>query len=309
MQTDREERPPLTALVGPTAAGKTALALELCERLGAEVLSLDSMLVYRGLDVGTAKPSAAERERVPHHLIDLVDPPERYDVQRYLADAEAAEAAVVARGRLPLYVGGTGFYLMSLLSGLHEGPPMDAALRAELEGRWDADAGQALHAELAAADPSTAARVHPNDRKRVVRAHEIWRQSGQVPSASRREWSAPPRPHRLVGIGLDGAALRERIEARTRAMLAAGWIDEVRAILDGPGFGPTSAQALGYPEIRAHLAGELDREALAARIATKTWRFSRRQLTWYRRIEGIEWVDADVPNAIERAQGALDAGG
>ena len=299
-------RAPLLALVGPTAAGKTELSLELARRMGAEILSLDSMLVYRGMDVGTAKPSPADRAAVRHHLIDLVEPPEPYDVQRYLADAAAAEEAVAGRGARPLFVGGTGFYLKSLLSGIHAGPPADLELRAELERRWEPDRGAALHAELMAADPQSGARIHPHDRKRVVRAHEIWRGTGRVPSASRTQWEAPARPSRLVGVRLEDRDLRGRIEARTRAMLAAGWIDEVRAILDGSGFGPTSSQALGYPEVREHLAGRLDREQLAERINTRTWRFSRRQLTWYRRLGGVVWLDAATPNAIERALGTLD---
>ncbi len=295
-------------MVGPTASGKTELALRLAERAGFELLSLDSMLVYRGLDVGTAKPTPEERARVEHHLIDLVGPEVRYDVERYLRDARAAEESLSRRSVRGLYVGGTGFYLKALLSGLAEGPPVDHELRAALERRYDADGGRALQLELAAADPESAARIHPNDRKRLVRAHEILAQTGERPSARRREWSdeRAPRPHVLIGPAIEPAALRDRIARRTRAMLAAGWVDEVRSILEGPGFGPTSAQALGYPEVRAHLAGELDRDQLETRIATRTWRFSRRQLTWYRGIGGVQWIDASAPNAIERALGALD---
>lgn len=304
------DRRTLLAIVGPTAVGKTALALELAERLSAQVLSLDSMLVYRGLDIGTAKPTPEERGRVPHHLIDLVSPVERYDVQRYLADAASAEQEAAASGHQALYVGGTGFYLQALLAGLDDGLDVDLDLRAELERTYDEDAGAELMRALRETDPASAERIHVNDRKRLVRAHEILRLTGKPPSELRSAWqpSTLARDHRLVGLAVEGSQLRERIVARTRAMLDGGWIEEVRAIEASDGFGPTSSQALGYPEVRAHLAGELGREELVERIVTRTWRFSRRQLTWYRRMPSIEWVDPASPNAIERALGALDRG-
>lgn len=297
---------PLDFLVGPTAAGKTALALEVAERAGAEILSLDSMLVYRGMDVGTAKPDAAARARVPHHLLDLVDPPERYHVHRYLADFAAAWRGVTAAEKRALVVGGTGLYLKALTYGLFEGPPHDEALREELNARVAAEGSGVLHAELAAVDAESAARIHPNDAKRVVRGLEVYRASGRPLSAWQREWRASRRrPARIVGLDVAPAELDARIAARTRAMLDAGWIEEARRVREGPGFGPTSIQALGYAEVLRHLDGELDRDALADLIRLRTRQFARRQRTWFRGFTDVEWIDAaterDPAEAVLRA--------
>lgn len=282
------------ALVGPTAVGKSALALELAERLDAELLSLDSMQVYRGLDVGTAKPSAAERARVRHHLLDLVGPEERYDVTRWLADAARAVREVRARGKRALFVGGTGFWLVALLRGLFEGPPVDEAVRARFERRYVEEGPERLHAELARRDPPSAARIHAHDRKRLVRALEVHEQSGRPLSHWQREWGwhesgvAALRAHRVLRLECAREELGARIEARARAMLAAGWVEEARAIRAGPGFGPTSAQALGYAEVLELADGRLEREAALARIVQRTRRFARKQLGWYRKLEQVE---------------------
>lgn len=310
-EPDPLDAAPLHAVLGPTAVGKSALALELAERAGAEILSLDSMLVYRGLDIGTAKPSAAERARVPHHLLDLVDPPERYDVLRYLADARRAVADVRARGRRPLFVGGTAFYYRALVQGLFEGPPVDHELRARIEARAEAEGLAALHRELRRIDPDSATRIHPNDRKRVVRALEVFEQTGDPLSVQQREWGwsegrpPPGRARRVVALRRPAAELEERIRARTAEMLAAGWIDEVRALRDGPGFGPTSIQALGYSEVLLHLDGELDRDELRERIALRTRQFARRQRTWFRRFPEIRWIDPASRDAFDQARVGL----
>ncbi len=307
--TRSEPNEPLDVLVGCTAAGKTALSLALAERLGAEILSMDSMQVYRGLDVGTAKPGPADRARVPHHLLDLVDPDERYDVQRYLADFEAAEAAVRARGRVPLVVGGTGFYLQAILYGLFEGPAVDLALRARLVARAASEGLGALHAELAHADPPSARRIHPNDEKRVVRALEVLEQTGRPLSEWQTEWAREGRaragrPRRIVGLARAEPGLSARIAERTSAMLAAGWVEEARRVRSGPGFGPTAIQALGYREVLALADGQATLEETAARIALRTRQFARRQRTWFRRFPEIQWIDpesADAPGAVEEA--------
>ncbi|MEM7308626.1 MAG: tRNA (adenosine(37)-N6)-dimethylallyltransferase MiaA [Planctomycetota bacterium] len=297
---------PLFFLIGPTAAGKSALALEVAERAGAEILSLDSMQVYRGMDVGTAKPSAAERARVPQHLIDLVEPTERYHAHRYLEDAARAWHAVRERGRPALFVGGTGLYLKALTHGLFEGAPHDPELREDLNLRAAAEGSPALHAELSAVDPAAAARIHPNDAKRVVRGLEVFRGSGRRLSELQEEWkrAADGRPRTVVGVTPAPERLEQRIRARTRAMLAAGWIDEVRALLAAGGFGPTSAQALGYPEIRAHLAGELDAAELEAAIALRTRQFARRQRTWFRSFPETVWVDPEPDREAVNAKRA-----
>jgi len=297
---DPLDEQPLACLVGPTASGKTALALELAEQTGAEIVSLDSMLVYRGMDIGTAKPEPAERARVPHHLIDLVDPPERYDVQRYLRDARAALREIHGRGRRAIFVGGTGFYLAALLRGLFEGPPVDAELRARLVARVQEQGADAVHAELAERDPLSAQRIHANDTKRVVRALEVLEQTGRPLSDWQSEWRSEPGERearaRVIGLGLETPVLDQRIAARTQVMFDAGWREEALRIRDGAGFGPTSIQALGYSEVLQWADGELARAAAAERIALRTRQFARRQRTWYRKFR-ITWFDAGAADA------------
>ncbi|MCZ6598359.1 MAG: tRNA (adenosine(37)-N6)-dimethylallyltransferase MiaA [Planctomycetota bacterium] len=312
---------PLSFLVGPTASGKSALALEVAERIGAEIVSLDSMLVYRGMDVGTAKPDAAARARVPHHVVDLVDPSERYHVQRYLADAGAAIEAIRARDARILFVGGTGLYLKALTHGLFEGPPHDEGLRAELEERWDAEGGEELHAELLRADPRAGERIHPNDRKRVIRGLEVWLASGRTLTAWQAEWGAaggapgalarervPGRvPGRvIVGLEVPAERLDARIAERTRGMLADGWIEETRAVQGGVGFGPTAIQALGYAEVLRHLEGALGRGELEELVRLRTRQLARRQRTWFRGFPEIRWVDPEGPDPAGAILDALD---
>lgn len=303
----------LLGLVGPTASGKTALSLALAEALGAEIVSVDSMLVYRGMDVGTAKPAVAERERVRHHLVDVAEPSEAYDVVRYVADVEAC---VEAAGDRPLlFVGGTGFYWRALTHGIFDGPPTSPELRAELERRAEEIGADALHAELVEVDPVAAQRIHPNDVRRVVRALEVERQTGRTLTDWQAQWREGPGmtgaaragvDRVLFGLQVDPDVLESRIRERTRRMLDGGWIEEVRAIRDGAGFGPTAVQALGYPEVLRHLDGELDREELEATIALRTRQFARRQRTWFRKFPEIEWVpapdsdDLDVDRWVER---------
>lgn len=301
---------PRLFLVGPTAVGKTALALELAESLAAEIVSLDSMQVYRGMDLGTAKPSAAERARVPHHCLDLVGPEERYDVSRYRVDAEAAEARLAAREKRALFVGGTGLYLKVLTQGLFEGPPADLVLRAGLETRARAEGSAALHAELVRCDPASAARLHPNDEKRVVRALEVWLQTGRTLSDWQREWgfhgtSVVARPARIVGLALEFELLEERIRARVEAMLDAGWVEEARALAQGPGFGPSAIQALGYREVLALGRGELTRAECVARVTQLTRRFAKKQHTWYRSFPAIHWLSPGNETARAEARAVL----
>jgi tRNA dimethylallyltransferase len=296
-------------LVGPTAAGKSTIAQALAERTGATLCSLDSMQVYRGMDVGTAKPASEERARVPHELIDLVEPDERYDVQRYLADAEGAIARLREAGRRFLFVGGTGFYLQAFVRGLFGGPPVDPALRAELVERVRSEGAASVHAELARVDPAAAERIHPNDEKRVLRALEVFRQTKRPISAWQREWgwhgsTAAPRAVRLFGVERPDAELDARIAARTRDMLARGWVEEAVRVRAQPGFGPTSIQALGYREVLRHADGELTKAEVETQIATRTRRFARRQRTWYRKFADTVWLDP-VEGAVGELQRAL----
>jgi len=300
----------LAALIGPTASGKTAIALDVAAACDAEIVSLDSMQVYRGMDVGTAKPTALERERVRHHLIDVADPSERYDVTRFLADLELALASIRAAGKRALFVGGTGFYLKVLSAGLFDGPAVDPTLRAELEQRARTQGVAALHAELVRADPRSAAKLHPNDVKRVVRALEVFHQTGVPLSAHQTQWgSGATRPRAIVGLEVAVPELDRRIATRARDMLAAGWPAEAARVRAGPGFGPTAIQALGYVEALAVHDGEITPDFAASRIALATRQFARRQRTWYRKFPDATWIaaerraPADLAGEVRRALG------
>lgn len=301
---------PWLVLLGPTAVGKTAFALDLAEALDAEVVSMDSMQVYRRMDVGTAKPTAAERARVRHHGLDLVEPCERYDVRRFLADLDGWRREVAARGKRALLVGGAGLYVRALERGLFDGPEPDLTLRATLNARAASEGTEALHAELARRDPASAGRIHPNDGKRVVRALEVLEQTGRPLSDWQREWQAAPPAGRmrLVGLRRPRPALEARIEARIAGMLAAGWVEEAVAIRADPGFGPTAIQALGYREVLAHADGAIERDALAALLARRTRQFVRRQSTWFRSFPEVHWVDPEERGALGEASRALVEG-
>jgi tRNA dimethylallyltransferase len=300
-------------LTGPTASGKTALALELAERLGAEIIALDSMTVYRGMDIGTAKPMAAERARVPHHLIDVLDPWESLTVAWWLERAEAACAEINARGKRPLFVGGTPFYLKALLHGLFPGPPGDAELRRALEAEAESEGTPILHARLALVDPRTAARLHPNDVRRVVRALEVhtltgrpiseWQETWDTPSFAREAAVAPPsRPIPAVVLELPRSEIYSRIGERVERMLAAGWLDEVRTLVGLPRpLSREARQALGYRELLAFLEGTGPGwEETVELIRTRTRQFAKRQLTWFRHLPKLMGVPGDASDAADR---------
>jgi tRNA dimethylallyltransferase len=286
------ERPRLVVVVGPTASGKSALALRLAEAAGAEVVSADSQQVYRGLDIGTGKVSPAERALVPHHLIDVAEPSEVMSAARYAALADAAIADIAARGRPIVVAGGTGLYLRALLHGLFEGPPADAALRAELETQETA----ALLERLRGVDPEAAARILPNDRRRLVRALEVHALTGVPISTHQRAHDvrhAPSRyPATWVGLDPPRAELGRRIDARVDAMFAAGLVDEVRALAARHPLELRAFDAIGYREVRAHLRGELGLEEARAQVKAATRRYARRQLGWFRAEPAITWYNA-----------------
>ncbi|MEZ6005779.1 MAG: tRNA (adenosine(37)-N6)-dimethylallyltransferase MiaA [Planctomycetota bacterium] len=299
------DREPLRILVGPTASGKSALALDLCEAAGAELVSLDSMQVYRGLDIGTAKPSAEERARVPHHMLDLVGPEEVYDIRRFLDGLEPVLADLYARGKRPLFVGGTGFYLAALLRGLFEGPAPDLELRAALEARAAEIGPDVLHTELAAVDPELAAKLHPADVRRVVRGLEVWQQTGRRLSDWQQEWQAQPGPRetnaRIVGLAFPVEEQDRRIRLRTAQMLDGGWREEALAVRGGPGFGPGAAQALGYDTVLDWADGALTRDEAIDLIALRTRQFARRQRTWYRKF-AVHWIPGEDPGRLAAAR-------
>lgn len=291
-------------LIGPTATGKSRLALAVAELAGAEIVSLDSMQVYRGMDVGTAKSSAADRARARHHMLDIVDPADRFDVRRYLRELEPVLAGIRSRGARALFVGGTGFYLKAVLSGIFEGPEVDLELRARIEHRVRELGSARAHLELSRADPLSAARIHANDTKRLVRALEVLEQTGRPLSDWQREWgwhgeASSGASASIVGLDAPAPELDRRIAVRVREMLAAGWPDEADRIRATSGFGPTSVQALGYAEALALRDGRLSTEACVETIAQKTRRFARKQRTWYRKFEGVRWLDASPESGAD----------
>ncbi|QDV35209.1 tRNA (adenosine(37)-N6)-dimethylallyltransferase MiaA [Tautonia plasticadhaerens] len=290
-------------LTGPTASGKTAVGVALAERWGAEVIALDSMTLYRGMEVGTAKPTEAERRGVPHHLIDVLDPWESASVAWYRDRASAAVLDVEARGRIPLFVGGTPMYLKALLRGLFEGPPADPALRAELEFEADRLGDAALHDRLAGLDPPAASRLHPNDRRRVIRALEVVLATGLPLSDQQREHDRPAPPEvPVIALDRPRGELRGRIDRRVGLMFAEGLVDEVRRLVEAPRpLHPVPSQGVGYGEVVDLLAGRVATEAEAiARIQARTRQFAKRQMTWFRGLDEVELLpvpDDEPPEA------------
>ncbi len=287
-----DERAPLVCLVGPTASGKSALALELALETQAEIVSCDSLQVYRGFDVGSAKPTPAERARVPHHLIDVADPSEAFSAARYAQLARAALAELRSRSRLALVVGGTGLYLRALVQGLFEGPGRDARLRARLERCAARRGDQALHALLQRVDPASAARLAPRDRVRVVRALEVWRATRRTLGEHFRAQANALQGYDVLILALDPPReeLRQRIETRIDAMLAGGLIDETRALL-ASGLPPDARplQAIGYRQACDVLAGRLSVSEARRAIVQATLRYAKRQRTWFRHQAAARW--------------------
>ncbi|MGK3968216.1 tRNA (adenosine(37)-N6)-dimethylallyltransferase MiaA [Sorangium sp. So ce118] len=274
----------LLVVVGPTASGKTELAIRLAERFDGEVVSADSVQIYRGFDLGSGKPTPSERARAPHHLVDVADPLQAIDAQRFAELAEAAVADIRGRGRVPIVCGGTFLWVKALVFGLSPAPAADAEVRARHRAIADAEGRAALHARLAEIDPESAARLAPNDLVRVSRALEVYERSGRTQSAWHAEHGFRERRHaaRLLAVHRDRAELDRRIEARVAAWLEQGWVDEVRSLL-ARGYGDARAMgSVGYKQVREHLEGRLPAEELAPAIVRATRTFVRRQRTWLR---------------------------
>lgn len=284
----------IIAIVGPTGTGKTRHSLELAAAGAAEIVNCDSRQVFRGLDIGSAKPSVAQRAFVPHHLFDVVDPDESFDAARYAAAARAAVADITGRGKRVVVVGGTGLYLRALRFGLFAGPPADAELRARLVAEDEAAPG-ALHARLAELDPASAARLHAHDRLRVVRALEVLELTGRSLSAwhGAHRFAGDELPMRVVGLTLDRATLYARLDARCAVMLDAGLLDEVRGLTARYDPALPALRSIGYKQMAAHLRGERDLDSALDAMRQATRQFAKRQLTWFRAEPGIEWIDAD----------------
>jgi len=296
------------AILGPTASGKSALGLALAERAGGEIVACDSQQVYVGMDIGTAKPTAEERRRVPHHALDLVRPDEPFHAARWAAVARAAIADIAGRGRLPIVVGGTGLYYRALTTGLFDAPPPDEAIRARHRAQAAAEGVEALHARLAAVDPEAAAAIRVRDLVRISRALEIHEQTG-VPITTLRRRAAPPQGNELAPTVLlfdpPLATLRARIAARVDQMIAAGFLDEVRA-LRAAGYGPAlkPLQALGYRQLGAVLDDTASLADAVAETVQATLAYARRQRTWFRKQDAARRFEEPPPveDAIAAAQ-------
>ena len=270
-------------IAGPTAVGKTEVALQVAERLDGEIVSIDSMQVYRGLDIGTAKPTPQERARVPHHLIDIVDPTETFDAAQFLRHAAQAVAGIRKRNRLPILCGGTGLYFKAWLEGIGQSPAPDAALRAQLQ-QLPMDA---LLNELRERDPETFARIDRNNPRRVIRAMEVIRLSGKPFSAQRTRSAAPNVP--FFVLQRDRAVLHRRIDQRVDAMFAAGLVEETKLAMKSP----AARLALGYRQVIEYFEGKHSLKATIELVKLRTRHYAKRQLTWFRHQAQAEWVEAD----------------
>lgn len=295
-------------LMGPTGAGKTAAALALAAEYPIDIISVDSAQVYRGLDIGTAKPTLAEREAVPHWLLDMIDPAQAYSAARFAVDAQAAIEATLARGRLPLLVGGTMLYARALVSGLDDLPPAEPALRAHLEEQAAAHGWPAMHARLADLDPTTAARLPPTDSQRIQRALEVVLLTGTPLSAMQHQLRGPARPARFISLEpQDRSWLHQRLEQRFRNMVAAGLLDEVRSLHQRADLHPNlpAVRSVGYRQVWAHLDGDGDLDLMHDRAVAATRQLAKRQLTWLRSIPDRIIVPCDADQATSLAVAAI----
>lgn len=284
----------ILVVTGPTATGKTALSVELAKKLGGEIVSADSMQIYRGMDIGTAKVTKAEMQNIPHHMIDIADPSEDYSVSRYVEEADAAVRGILSRGRLPIVAGGTNLYIDSLIAGLDFAEKAeDAALRKSLNKQYDDMGGEAMLEHLRGFDPERAAKLHPADKRRIVRAVEIYILTGETITRHDEETKKRPKRYDAVKIALtfaDRAVLYDRINARVDKMVSDGLFDEVKGLLDS-GLSPacTSMQAIGYKEPAAYFRGEMSKDAAIELIKLSSRRYAKRQLTWLRRDTTVLW--------------------
>ena len=295
------EAPLVLALVGATAVGKSAVAMEVAADLDTEIVAVDAFTVYRGMDIGTAKPSPEDRQRVPHHLIDVLDPAQPCSVEWFQGAAREAIDGVLRRGRTPLLVGGSGLYFRAVVDPL-EFPPTDAAVRSAIAERYR-DAPAQAHRDLAAIDPPAAARMDPGNVRRAVRALEVYELTGRAFSDWRRTWDSWTSVYpglQVVGLGVDRPQLTARLDARVDAMLQAGWVEECRR-LAARELSATARQAIGYAELLDHLAGEVDLDEAVERIKVRTRRYAARQDRWFRTDPRVQWVSADQAPDLVRS--------
>lgn len=303
------QRPKILIITGPTATGKTRLSVELAKSLGGEVVSADSMQIYRGMDIGTAKVTNDEMQGVAHHMIDVADPMEDYSVSRYVAEATACIEDILSRGHLPIVAGGTNLYIDSLVRGLDFAQTQeDKALREELNVQYDALGGEAMLSRLGEFDPERAAKLHASDKRRIVRAIEIFTLTGETMTEHDRKTQLLPPRFDAVKVALtfsDREMLYSRINSRVDIMVRQGLFDEVQALLD-KGLSPesTAMQAIGYKEPAAYLRGEIGRDEAIEQIKLSSRRYAKRQLTWLRRDEAVRWIQwgaaPDFDEALRR---------
>ena len=290
---------PALFIAGPTAVGKSEIALRLAERVGGELISTDSMQVYRGLDIGTAKPTPAERARIPHHLLDVCDLSDPFDAAQFVRRARQAVAEIQARGRVPIFCGGTGLYFKAFVSGLGEAPATDSALRAALEA---APFESLLH-ELRERDPAAYEKIDKQNPRRVIRAVEVIRLTGRKFSEQRAEWKTPaalPIEKNSYCFTRPPADLHARINARVDAMFARGLVEETSALLErGLDLNPTALQAIGYRQVAEYLRGEHSLEETVELVKIRTRQFAKRQLTWFRRHGNMKWIELKTGEPLE----------
>lgn len=298
-------KPRVVAVGGPTASGKTALSVALARAFDGEIINADSMQIYKNLDVGTAKPSAEERQGIPHYLLDFLSPETPYSVADFTAAADPLIRDITARGRLPLVVGGTGLYITSLLSGMAFAPEKtDPAIRARLQAWADTEGGAALYAELQRIDPDYAAQVHPNNLPRVIRALELFEATGRRMSDQRREARPAEAPYHALCLCLtcrDRAVLYSRIDRRVDEMVENGVLDEARQVYDHRDAYRTAAQAIGYKEFFPYFEGTANLTECTERLKQATRNYAKRQLTWFRRQNDAAWLYLDEEDVTERA--------
>ena len=293
-------------ICGPTASGKTALSIALAKAFDGEVVSADSMQIYRRMDIGTAKPTKEEMDGVPHHMLDVAEPGEAYSVSRYVEEATACVEDILARGKLPIVCGGTGRYIDGLIRGTNYQPAgTDNGIREQLEGEWEAQGAEQMMARLAAVDPDSAARLHLSDKRRILRALEVYLATGETITVHNARTKAIPPRYEAVMIGLNTEPrqiLYDRIDRRVGIMLEQGLLQEVQSLLEDGLLEGTAAQAIGYKELLAYFRGEMTLETAADLIRQKSRNYAKRQLTWFRRDERVKWI---VYNAPEAAQAVL----